>query len=360
MIIDKKSPIPSYFQLQNWLHEQIEQGVFKPGDKIPTEKELCQITGLARATVRQAIQKLVDMDLLERKRKSGTFVLDKKPSTGKKPIIGLLLPDIRRGYAPILARGVQDEAGRSRYSVILSDTDDLYVRADFHAERMIDNGVSGVILVPTAVSNTQNKLIIDKLTKNNIHVVLLDRIIPYMELDCVTTDNIMGGYEMTEYLIKKGHSKIAITLSTLISTERDRLKGYQKALSDYNIPVDEKLIFTQNGPFSEVKYSRIAESIFKSKKNITAIFAGHDRIALTFFAKAKELGISIPDDFSIVGYDDQDFTMVSLTTMHQPIYEMGQESMKLMLSRINGNNTEAKKIFLPTHLVERSSVNKIN
>ena len=356
MIIDRNSPIPNYFQLQNWLQEQIEQGVFKPGDRIPTEAEFSKITGLARATIRQAIQNLVNMGLLVRKRRLGTFVLEKVAAPSSHTIIGLLIPDIRQGYAPILARGVQDEAAKNKHSVILCDTDDLYVRADYHADRMVENSVSGVIFIPTAVSNAQNKKILDKFQQNDIPVVLVDRTIPYMDLDYVTADNVKGAYEITEYLIHRGHKRIAITLSTLISTELDRLKGYKKALLDNNIPIDERLIMTHTGPFSEGRYIKIAERIYNSDLDITAVFAGHDRIALVFFAVAKKIGISIPNDISIVGYDDLDFTMISLTTMHQPIYEMGQESMKLIMTRINGSQVKVKKIVLKSYLVERSSV----
>lgn len=359
MIIDRDSPIPNYFQLQSWLREQIDQGVFKPGDRIPTEAEFSKITGLARATIRQAIQNLVNMGLLVRKRRLGTFVLEKVASPSSHTIVGLLIPDIRRGYAPVLARGVQDEAAKNKHSVILCDTDDLFVRADFHADRLIENSASGVIFVPTAVSNMQNKKILDKFKRNDIPVVLVDRKIPYMDLDYVTADNIDGAYKMTEYLIHRGHSRIAITLSTLINTELDRLKGYKQALLDNNIPIDEKLIMTHTGPFSEGRYIKIAERIYKSDLDITAVFTGHDRIALVFFVVAKRIGIAIPDDISIVGYDDLDFTMISLTTMHQPIYEMGQESMKLIMGRINGDQSKVKKIVLKSYLVERSSVRKI-
>ncbi len=359
MIIDKNSPIPQYFQLQTWLLEQIEQGVFKPGDRIPTEAEFSKITGLARATIHQAIQNLVNMGLLVRKRRLGTFVLEKVAAPSNHKIVGLLIPDIRRGYAPVLARGVQDEAAKNNHSVILCDTDDLFVRADFHADRMIENSVSGVIFVPTAVSNMQNKKILDKFKQNDIPIVLVDRTLTYENIDQVTADNIKGAYEMTEYLIKRGHRRIAITLSTLISTERDRLEGYKKALDVYDIPFDEKLIFAHSGPFSEGRYIKIAERIYKSDLDITAVFTGHDRIALVFFAVAKKIGISIPDDISIIGYDDLDFTMISLTTMHQPIYEMGQESMKLIMSRIKGDLSEPQRIILESYLVERVSVKQI-
>ncbi len=77
---------------------------------------------------------------------------------------------------------------------------------------------------------------------------------------------------------------------------------------------------------------------------------------MLFYSAARQLGISIADDISLVGYDDLPFTTISLTTMHQPIYEMGQESLKLILSRIRGEITEPRHVVLKSHLVERSSV----
>jgi len=356
MIIDRNSPIPQYFQLQTWLIEQIEQGVFKQNDKIPTEEELVKITGLARATVRQAIQNLTNMGYLERKRRLGTFVIHDSTDTEKRTIIGLLVPDIRYGYTPELARGVEDEAARNKHSLILCNTDDLYVKAEFHANRLLENEVSGVIFVPTAGSNEQNRKIVEKFTRKNIPVVLADRTIPDLDVDFITTNNFDGAYELTHYLIKKGHKKIAITLSTLFSTERQRLEGYKKALTDHQIEFDPSLVVADTGPFIQNRYFKYAHDLLKQKNAFTAVFAGHDRIALIFYSVAHDLGLSIPDDISIVGYDDLKFTTVSLTTMHQPIYEMGQESMKLIMSRIHGTDLKPQQIVLKSHLVERASV----
>ncbi len=360
MIIDRNSPIPQYFQLQTWLIEQIEQGVFKANDKIPTEEELNKVTGLARATIRQAIQNLVNMGYLDRKRRLGTFVKNRAIDTDKKTIIGLLVPDIRSGYAPELARGAEDEAAKNKHSLILCDTDDLFVKAEFHSDRLIENSVSGVIFVPTAAPDDQNRKIIEKFIRKNIPVVLADRSIPDLDIDLVTTNNFQGAYEITKYLIEKGHEKIGITLSTLFSTERQRLEGYKKALTDFNIPIDPSIIITDSGPFIQNRYFNYARKLLKTKKKMTAIFAGHDRIALLFYSLAQEMGISIPDDLSIVGYDDLNFTIVSLTTMHQPIYEMGQESLKLIMSRINDEKRNPQKLTLKSFLVERNSVKLIN
>jgi len=331
MIIDRNSPVPQYFQLQRWLAEQIEQGIFKPGDKIPTEAELVQIAGLARATIRQAIQNLVNMGYLTRKRKLGTFVLNRKLATPNRTMIGLLVPDIRVGYAPELARGAEDEASNNKQNLILCSSDDLFVKAEYHADRLIENSVAGVIFVPTAASDEKNKFIIEKFQNRNIPVVLADRIIPGINIDHVTTDNFNGAYKLTEYLIKKGHKSIAITLSTLFSTERERLEGFKQALSDYGLDANSSIIVTNDGRYAEETYVRLAKKILKKKKNYSAIFAGHDRIAYLINLVAKELNINIPEDISLAGYDDllpQCQHQIDLTTMHQPIYEMGVESMK--------------------------------
>ena len=362
MIIDRNSPVPQYFQLQTWLIEQIDQGIFKPGDKIPTEEELSHLTGLARATIRQAIQNLVNMGHLLRKKRLGTFVIDVQVEKDKKTIVGILIPDIRAGYAPELARGAEDEAAKSRHSLILCNTDDLFVKADFHADRLIDQSVSGVIFIPTAAPDEKNRNIVEKFLRKNIPVVLADRIIPGMDMDYVTTDNMQGAYNLTKYLIEKGHRHIALTLSNRFSSERDRYEGYKKALSDHDIPLDRDIVAIHNGPYAEKPYQAHARKLLKKFTTISAIFAGQDRVAYLIYSMAEEMGLSIPEDLSLVGYDDLRPTcshIMSLTTMHQPIYEMGQESMKLILQRIRNKGQETRHIVLRSYLVERTSVSKI-
>lgn len=356
MIIDKSSPIPQYFQLQTWLKEQILQGVFKADDKIPTEEELVQLTGLARATVRQAIQNLTNMGYLIRKKGLGTFVTIPQINPDKQIIIGLIVPDIRSGYAPELARGAEDEAARGKHSLILCSSDDLYIKADFHANRLIENSVSGVIFVPTSSSDNKNRLIIQKFQEKNIHVVLADRTIPNLEIDHVTSDNFEGAYNLTNYLIKKGHKKIAFIYSNIYSTEKLRFNGFKKAIEDNGIQFDPTMVVSHSGPYNEEQFSKYAQALLKQRKRITAIFAGHDRIALTFYHVARDMGLSFPEDMSIVGYDDLDFETLSLTTMHQPIYEIGVESVKLINSRINNEKNGHQSIILKSYLIERESV----
>lgn len=359
MIIDKNSPVPQYFQLQTWLMEQLEQGVFKPGDRIPTEEELSGITGLARATIRQAVQNLVNMGHLERKRRLGTFVLSRELTRDQRPLIGVLIPDIRSGYAPELARGAQDEAARSQYSLILCNTDDLAVKAEHHAERLIQNRVGGVIFVPTAASDEKNIRILEKFRQQEIPVVLADRPLADAECDLVTTDNFEGGLTAVRHLLDRGHTRIAVILSTLYSSERARLAGYHAALAGAGITPSPDLIFTGNDPFSEKKCEQRARALLKRHSEFSAVFAGHDRIAYQVMAAAAEAGIRIPRDISLVGYDDLKMphsVPVPLTTMHQPIYEMGVESMKQVMRRVRGDSGNRVETVLKSTLVERNSV----
>ena len=356
MIIDKNSPVPQYFQLQTWLTEQIQEGVFKPHDKIPTEEELVQLTGLARATVRQAIQNLVAMGYLTRKKGLGSFVLIPQLSNQKQTIVGIIVPDIRAGYAPELARGVEDTAAKSKHSLMLCSSDDLFIKAEFHANRLIENSISGVIIVPTAAADAKNRMIVQKFKERSIPVVLADRAIGGLEIDHVTTDNYNGAYKLTRYLVSKGHTKIAFVYSGIFSTEQLRFEGYRKALEDSGLRFDSSIVVAHAGPFSDDQFLKYARALLKQRKKMTAVFAAHDRIALSFYTATKEMGLSIPEDLSIVGYDDLNFQGVPLTTMHQPIYEMGVESMKLISAKVRGSADPPKSIVLESYLVERGSV----
>jgi LacI family transcriptional regulator len=238
-------------------------------------------------------------------------------------------------------------------------SDDLFIKAEFHANRLIENSVSGVIYIPTASPDAKNKMIVQKFKERNIPVVLADRSIPNLEIDHVTTDNLDGAYKLTTYLIGKGHSKIAFVFSNIVTTERLRFDGYRKALTDHGIQYDPSIVVSHPGPFSDEQFTKYAQTILKQRKKISAIFAAHDRIAYTFYSVGRLMGVSFPDDLSIVGYDDLHSHNIPLTTMHQPIYEMGEESMKLISARIRGSKEGPKSVVLASYMIERDSVAQI-
>ena len=216
-----------------------------------------------------------------------------------------------------------------------------------------------MIYIPVAASDKKNLQIINELKKKNIPVVLADRGIQDSDLDFVTTNNFEGSRQITQHLINRGHKKIAFLSNKLYSTEKLRYSGFISKMVEAGIKQDPSITILDKGAFNVNNYLSHANQILKNKKKFTAVYAGHDRIALLFYAAAKNLGLSVPDDFSIVGYDNMPLTTVSLTTMHQPIYEMGQESINLIVSRMRDKNTNVKNIILNSSLVERSSVKDI-
>ena len=359
MVINNKSSVPKYFQLQTWLQDRIEQGYYSTNDKIPTENELVKLSGLSRATVRKSLRNLENNGFIIRKKRIGSFVKKLKKSPNYGNTVGLLVPDIRSGYAPILARGAEDEAVKNDISLVLCNTDDIPRQASYHIERLIKLSVSGVFYLPVAATDRKNIQIISKLKKANIPIVLADRGIKNSDLDLVTTNNFKGSRQITQYLIDKGHKKIAFLSNKLYSTERLRYDGFVSKMMEKDLPIHKNVTILDKSAFNVNNYLEHAHQILKNRKNFTAVYAGHDRIALLFYAAAKNLGLSVPQDFSIVGYDNMPLTTVSLTTMHQPIYEMGQESIKLIITRMKNKNANIKNIILNSNLVERSSVKDI-
>ncbi|MBE76843.1 MAG: hypothetical protein CMG41_03790 [Candidatus Marinimicrobia bacterium] len=358
-MINSKSPVPKYFQLQTWLQDRIEQGYYATNEKIPTEVELVKLSGLSRATVRQALRNLEQNGYIVRKKRVGSFVLKIEKDTKNIPTVGILIPDIRSGYAPILARGAEDEATKNNISLILCNTDDLLSQAKYHIDRLINLKVSGVIYVPVAASDKDNLQIIKKLKRKNIPVVLADRGIQGSEIDIVTTNNFEGSRQIAQHLINEGHERIAFLSNKLYSTERLRYDGFISKMKEANINQDPAITILDKGAFNVNRYLTHVHKILKNKKKFTAVYAGHDRIALLFYSAATNMGLSVPEDFSLVGYDNMPLTTISLTTMHQPIYEMGQESVRLIIARINNEKSNIKNIILNSTLIKRSSVRKI-
>lgn len=357
--IDENSPIPKYFQLQIWLKEQIDQGVFANNEKIPTEDDFVKQFQLSRATVRHAVQNLVDKGYLLRKKKLGTFVHTTSQQTGNRYRLGILINFYHSGFGIEFIRGAADQAVVHNCHLVLCNSYDLYVQAHDQADRLIEQAVTGVLFMPTAAADEKNRALVNKFLRHGIPVVIADRVIPGLDIDNVITDNYDGAYRITRHLIDQGHTRIAIVINTLLNSARERLSGYKAAMQDSHLPVRSELIFTSDEHYSEENCSEIARMLLSQKRNYTAVFAENDKMAHIICATAENNGFHIPRDLSIVGYDDAPFvdnSPIRLTTMHQPIYEMGATSINLLLQRIAGDTSKIHTVLLHSHLVVRESV----
>jgi len=178
------------------------------------------------------------------------------------------------------------------------------------------------------------------------------------EVDCIDVDNIAGAKMATEYLIKKGHRKILIVnVDEDKDYTTDRLEGYQLALQENGIPLsDNSVVYAANN----VKGGYAAAKDLLNSRNFTAIFCATDTIALGVSRAVNESGLKVPDDISIVGFDGlghQLLTTPHITTIQQPIFEIGKMLAQVLLDRINGEENRISKLVEPT-LIEEHSVSE--
>jgi DNA-binding LacI/PurR family transcriptional regulator len=230
-------------------------------------------------------------------------------------------------------------------------------------EKLSKIQVAGVLIAPASTNTNFNH--IRKLQKNSIPLVVFDRDCKGLDAHKVLVDDYSGAFEAVDYLIKSGCKKIAhITGDSNLSINNYRLQGYIDALKKNNLPVlDEFIIHTQG--FKHKHGIKPTELLLKSKNIPDAIFAVNDRIAVSAMQTAKRLNFRIPEDISIIGFDDEPHSTYftpSLSTVWQPVYSIGMLCARILLHDINseeGIDLELRCEVFKTELVIRGTSKNI-
>jgi len=275
---------------------------------------------------------------------------------GKTKIIGLIVPEISNPFFPELARGVEDKANEAGYNVIFCNSDDDPIKEERYLEMLAEKMVDGIIFVHTA--NRSEGL--EKYIRQDVPVILIDR---DMDIDNVKgkvlVNNFHGAYMGVKHLLDKGYKKIAFITGSLKSNITfDRLQGYKKALSEHDIPIDEKYIML--GQYKSEWGIQATKQLLSEGIDFDSVFCGNDLIAIGVVKTLINNGLKIPDDVGIVGFDDiwmASMIMPELTTVKQPNYEMGYKASEMLIDIIANPETPSgkKMIFLETELIIRHS-----
>lgn len=269
-------------------------------------------------------------------------------------ILGLIVSDITNPFFAEMAKGVENKAAKLGYNVILCNTDEDMAREAAYIDVLLQYNVDGVIITSSAISENEHIL---KLRDNATPFVSIDRYIDD-ETYSVFLDNFKGSYVATEYVIKNGHRRIAyIGGDIMLKIPNQRLEGYYKALDDYGIERDESLV--RLGTYHLESGYDAACNLLDSGCKFTAIVCGNDLIALGAVRAIKERYLRIPDDISIIGYDNIYLATLMeppLTTIKQPIYDMGDYAVDIMIKLINQEQVDPKIYYFVPELVERQSV----
>lgn len=274
-------------------------------------------------------------------------------STNKSGTIGIILPDITNPFFSEIARAIEDEANRHGHNVIFCNTDNEVKKEEKYIKLLIGKLVDGVIFI----TEGENKSGLETLMNNNIPFVLVDRYIEgYKDcygVYCLNEEGVMDG---VEYLYRKGKRRIAFVQGPeMLETSKQRLAGYVKAMSAHGI-YDSKLLF--NGDFSIKGGMTATESILALGISFDSIFYSSDVMAFGGMKVLLRRGYKIPDDVSIIGFDNVQISLFiepELTTVAQPIYDMGVKSCSLIIDIINGKEVCDKQIYFKPHLIVRGT-----
>ncbi len=268
--------------------------------------------------------------------------------------IGLIVPDNSNPFFAEVAKGIEETGFKFGYSVMLCNSAYDFEREVAHINVLRSKRVDGLIIIPlTTEAQSINRLIDSK-----VPVIVVDRKVPSVKADAIMVDNFRGSYEATEYLINLGHTRIGyIMRPSDLPHSIDRVKGYETALEAHGIKPGEELIV--RGGFRYEDGDRAVQGLLTLDPPVTAIVAFNDIIALGAIRAIWDKGLKVPQDISVVGFDDipqASFTAPRLTTVSVPKYEMGEMATNLLLERINGTGPpERKEIVLETRLIIRET-----
>jgi LacI family transcriptional regulator len=268
--------------------------------------------------------------------------------------LALVLTDITNPFWTTVARGVDDAASEEGYHVIFCNTDESASKQESYLEALIQKQVDGILLVPARSKESPIKL----LHQQNVQVVLLDRRLPNMEVDVVRCDSSGGAYQLVQLLLKLGHRRIAILSGPSgVSSADDRVAGYKRALQEAGLKTEDQLIIY--GDFSLESGYQMTHDLLAMTPRPTALFASNNFIAIGALKALHDAGLVVPEDMSVVGFDDLPAAIVVepfLTVAFQPAYEMGQRATKRLLECLNGQVSDGvQEIVLPVSIIERKS-----
>jgi len=282
-------------------------------------------------------------------------ILARSLRRGETRTIGLIVPDNSNPFFAEVARTVEDIGFENGYSVILCNTDGDLEKEKVYIDVLIAKQVDGAVFI--AAGSRQEHL--SELTAQGLPVVVVDRDIPQTLADVVLVNNEQGGYEATRHLIELGHQRIGcIAGPSELTPSAARIHGYRRALEENDLPYREELIIS--GDFRYDGGETTMEKLLSLSAPPTAVFVCNDIMAIGALRAIKRAQMQVPADLSIIGFDNIPITSATspaLTTVAQPITELGVRSMNLLLSRIRNTRPSGdyERIILETELTIRDS-----
>ncbi|MFC0211153.1 LacI family DNA-binding transcriptional regulator [Paenibacillus chartarius] len=274
----------------------------------------------------------------------------------KTMMLSLLITDITNPFFTTVARGAEDTARKFGYKMLFGNSDEDYTKESEYVDSIVSTRVDGVLFAPAGDGSLDH---LTRLQKHRIPFVILDREVPGIESDLVLGDSKEGARRLVEHLLQLGHRRIALVNgSPDVSTARLRQQGYADALKLADIPYDDELVVHIS--YRDFRDDGALDRLLGLERPPTAIFAANNVLAVGMIRALRERGLRVPDDVSVVCFDDLGLASVLdpfLTVAAQPAYQFGALGVQMLLERIEaGPELQRRTIMLPSELMLRSSV----
>ena len=275
--------------------------------------------------------------------------------TKKSQLIGVIVPEVSDSFVNEILNGIEEIAKMYDYEILLANT---YSDKDQELKSinlLRAKQVEGIVMISWKVEEEH----VDYMQKCGIPASYISKTARDYDIYTVSTSNIDATYDMTKYLLDKGHEKIAFIMTSKDDTvlERERLSGYEKALNERNISLDQSLIKHGTTTF-EGGYNSMKEILDEGTIPHAAFVTG-DEAAIGAINAICDAGYRVPEDISVAGFNDVKIAKMyrpKLTTVHQPLYDMGAVAIRMVIKMINNEELSEKKIELPYKIEERESV----
>jgi LacI family transcriptional regulator len=328
---------------------------------LPTIMDVARVAGVSTATVSRVINNLqnVSADTVLRV-EDAIAALHYAPNAAAQDLakqathsIGLLVPEISGMFFQPMLSGIETGASNSGYDLIVQTTQNPLIK-DKQRRKLAEHNTDGLLVFAGSLDAEE----LARLSRKNFPVVLLFQTPPKgINLPSVAIENIAGTRQLIDHLIEVHHRHRIVFLRGPERHEDSgwREKGYTESLRSHSIPIDTGLI--SQGSFNHRMAHHSMNQIIQSKVPFDAVFTGDDDAAMGVLLALREAGLRVPEDVSVVGFDDQSFSSTlapPLTTVHAPIQEVGLQAVQMLLKAINGE-LEDTHLVLPTKLIIRQS-----
>ncbi|QAY64271.1 LacI family transcriptional regulator [Xylanimonas allomyrinae] len=331
-----------------------------PGRETPTIAQIAQELGVSVPTVSKVLNGRADVAEATRARIEAALERHqyRRRKAARPPegtgLVDLVFHRLGSSWSMEIIRGVEDAAAENRVSVILSELGGEHRPPRAWLDATMLRPPVGVLMVASRLSPAQHRV----LTRRSIPIVVIDTDgEPPQDVPTVGSDNWSGGLAATRHLLGLGHRRIAAISGPVdMLCSRARIDGFRSAHAEAGVAVDESLVRVGNF-YVEAGY-REGRTLLSLPERPTAIFAGSDMQALGVLRAAHELGLVVPDDVSVVGYDDlslAEWAIPALTTVRQPLAEMGALATSMLMELVEGRTPPTRRINLATELVVRES-----